>query len=297
MIGSGAGPYRLGDETLLLDRREALLAARRAEAADLHQASSPAAMVYSARVVRTAFGLAGVAMAVLLVDAALTGGIALTPILDASWLILGAVAILARPLAALALRAELGRAFVPSDDVRGDIATFELVTPTRVVADAADRLEERSVALPLSALGLLLPLTLHRLGAVLLDAMGVRMPLLGSLGATRPMDAWIKASMVMVGHCHVLLVILVCAFARDLRRHPDFPEMALGERAGWGAFAWTSLASIPAATLCLTLWPLEGWLPFILIPTLVTVTGLTFIPPSFLAMGRVIARERAVIRV
>jgi hypothetical protein len=167
----------------------------------------------------------------------------------------------------------------------------------QIVARLADRLEERSVALPLSALALLLPLTLHRLAALVLDSLGVRLPFLWIFGAIRPMDAWIKASMVMVGHCHLLLVLLACAFARDLRRHPDYPENALGERAGWGAFAWTSLASIPAATLCLTLWPLEGWLPFLLIPTLVTLTGLTFIPPSFLAMGRAIARERALIRV
>jgi hypothetical protein len=291
------GPYRLADETLVVARRDALLRARRAEADALLAGGSPVASAYTARVVRSAFGLAGVVMAVLLVDAAVTGGVPLTPILDASWLILGVVVLLARPLSALSLRAELGRAFTPSGDARADIPILERTSAERAVALAADRLEERSVALPLSALALLLPLTLHRMGAFLLDASGVRMPLLGAFGASRPMDAWIKASMVMVGHCHVLLVILACAFARDLRRHPDFPEMSLGERAGWGAFAWTSLASIPAATLCLTLWPLEGWLPFLLIPTLVTVTGLTFIPPSFLAMGRTIARERTSIRV
>lgn len=291
------GPYRVADETLLVARRDALLEARRAEAAELLADPSPVATVYSVRVVRSAFGFAGIVMAVLLVDAALTGGVALTPILDATWLVLGAVVILARPLAALSLRSELARAFVPTGDVRGDITALEATRAERTVAQAADRLEERSVALPLSALALLLPLTLHRMGAFLLDALGIRMPFLWAFGTTRPMDAWIKASMVMVGHCHVLLVILACAFARDLRRHPDFPEVALGERAGWGAFAWTSLASIPAATLCLTLWPLEGWLPFLLIPTLVTVTGLTFIPPSFLAMGRAVARERAFVRV
>src|SRR5262249_60439790 len=116
-------------------------------------------------------------------------------------------------------------------------------------------------------------------------------------GGVAPVGARVKAAVVLVGPCHRLLVLLACAFARDLGRHPDYPEVAMGERAGWGAFAWTSLASIPAATLCLTLWPLEGWLPFLLIPTVVTLTGLTFIPPSFLAMGRAIGRERALIRV
>jgi len=290
-------PYRVGDDDLLAARRDGLLAARRLEAAELVAAESPAVTVYAARFVRAAFGVAGLAMAIVLVDAALTGGVALTPLLDASWLVVGAAVMLARPLATLALRGALDRSLVATDDVPGDIAALETHSAERTVAGLADKLEERSVALPLSALALLLPLTLHRLAAFLLDSFGVRMPFLWSFGALRPMDAWIKASMVMVGHCHLLLVVLACAFARDLRRHPDFPEPSLGERAGWGAFAWTSLASIPAATLCLTLWPLEGWLPFLIIPTLVTLTGLTFIPRSFLATGRAIARERALIRV
>jgi len=288
--------YRIADEELLAERRDELLAARRQEAAALVANESPAVTVYAARFVRSAFGLAGLCMAIVLVDAAVSGG-ALTPVLDASWLFLGAAVLLSRPLAMLGLRAHLGRELVATDDVRGDLTAFEAYSAEQIVARMADRIEERSVALPLSALALLLPLTLHRLAALVLDTLGVRLPFLWVFGAMRPMDAWIKASMVMVGHCHLLLVLLSCAFARDLRKHPDYPENALGERAGWGAFAWTSLASIPAATLCLTLWPLEGWLPFLLIPTLVTLTGLTFIPPSFLAMGRAIARERKLIRV
>lgn len=288
--------YRVADEDLLADRRDELLAARRQEAAALVANESPAVTVYASRFVRSAFGVAGLGMALVLVDAAVAGG-ALTPVLDASWLFLGAAVLLARPLAILGLRAHIGRELVATDDVRGDISAFEAFSGEQIIARMANRLEERSVALPLSALALLLPLTLHRLAALVLDSLGVRLPFLWIFGALRPMDAWIKASMVMVGHCHLLLVLLACAFARDLRKHPDYPENALGERAGWGAFAWTSLASIPAATLCLTVWPLEGWLPFLLIPTLVTLTGLTFIPPSFLAMGRAIARERALIRV
>ena len=288
--------YRVADEDLLAERRDELLAARRQEAAALIANESPAVTVYAARFVRSAFGVAGLGMALVLIDAAVAGS-ALTPVLDASWLFLGAAVLVSRPLAILGLRTHLGRELVATDDVRGDISAFEAYSAERIIARMADRLEERSVALPLSALALLLPLTLHRLAALVLDSLGVRLPFLWIFGAMRPMDAWIKASMVMVGHCHLLLVLLACAFARDLRRHPDYPENALGERAGWGAFAWTSLASIPAATLCLTLWPLEGWLPFLLIPTLVTVTGLIFIPPSFLALGRSIARERAVIRV
>jgi hypothetical protein len=290
-------PYRHADEAHLAARRDALIAARRREVAALVAGDSAAARVFRGRFVRAGAGLAGLTMAVLLVDAALTGATPLTPLLDAAWIVVVAAGLAARPLGALALRAGLRRTFAATADLPGDLVLLESTSVERAAAGLADRLEGRSTALPLAALALLLPLTLHRLGAGVLDGLGVRLPFPWPFGAGRPMDAWIQASMLLVGHCHLLLVGLACAFARDLRRHPDLPEEALGERAGWGAFAWTSLASIPAATLCLTLWPREGWLPFILIPTLVTLTGLCFIPLSFAAMGRQIARERRLIRV
>jgi hypothetical protein len=291
------GPFRRLDEELLGARRDALAADRLSEAEARIAESSPATIVYVTRFVRCAFGLGGIGAALVLLDAALNQGVALTPILDASWLVLGAVVLAARPLAAVSLGAAARRAYRASDDLPGDLAMLEGQTAERTLAGLADRLEERSVALPLAALALLLPLTLHRLAAFLLDGLGVPVPFVWAFGAARAMDAWIKASLALVGHCHVLLLVLACAFARDLRRHPDLPEPALGERAGWGAFAWTSLASIPAGTLCLALWPLEGWVPFLLVPTLVTLTGLTFIPSSFLLLGRAIARERRRLRV
>jgi hypothetical protein len=287
-------PYRHADE-LLLERRDALLGARHLEAMALIASESPAVAVYVRRWVRSAFGVAGILMAGLLVWAALTGTLPLTPILDTSWLVLGIIVLGARPRALRALRRTVDQTLAPTDDPYGDVAALEATTAEATIGAAADRLEERSVALPLVALALLLPLTLHRLGAVVLGGLGARLPVPWSSG--RPMDAWIRCSMVVVGHCHVLLAVLAVAFARDLRRHADLPETALAERAGWAAFAWTSLASIPAATLCLTLWPLEGWIPFLLIPTLVTLTGVAFIPASFQVLGRAVARERELIRI
>jgi hypothetical protein len=280
--------YRTVDGELLGARRDRLLDVRRLEAAALLSSQGGAVDVYRRRFTRCAFGLAGIVMAALLVDAAATGGVPLVPILDASWLAAGLVVLLGRPAALLALRRELGATFAPTDDPAGDLVALEGLSAERAIAAAADRLEQRSVALPLAALALLLPLTLHRVAGLLL----------GTMGATplASMDSWIRASMVLVGHCHLLLLLCACLFARDLRRHPDFPEEQLALRAGWGAFAWTSLASIPAATLCLALWPLEGWVLFVLVPTLVTVTGLAFIPSAFRAAGRAIARERAEIR-
>jgi hypothetical protein len=289
-------PYRHADEAHLSARRSALLRARRLEGAALIAADDPAATVYACRFARSVFGLAGLGMAAVLVRAALSSDVPLVPILDASWLIIGVVVLASRPLAQMALRDGLRTKFMPTDDLVADLELLETKTAERAAAELADELEVRSVALPLAALALLLPLTLHRLGAFLLGQIGVHMPFVGLFAPLSPLDAWIKASMVMVGHCHLLLVILATAFARDLRRHPDFPEHALGERAGWAAFAWTSLASVPAALVCLAVWPLEGWMPFLLIPTLVTLTGLTFIPPSFLALGRAVARERSLIR-
>jgi hypothetical protein len=280
--------YRTADAELVGARRDQLLDERRLEAAALLSSDSPAVEVYRRRFVRSSFGIAGIAMAALLVDAAVTGGVPLVPILDASWFVAGLVLCLARTAAILALRRELLSTFSPTEDPGGDILVLEKLSVERAIADAADRLEQRSVALPLAALALLLPLTLHRVAGLALGALGA-MPLAS-------MDSWIRGSMILVGHCHLLLVLLACLFARDLRRHPDFPEEQLAQRAGWGAFAWTSLASIPAATLCLALWPLEGWVLFMILPTLVTLTGLGFVPTAFRALGRAVARERAEIK-
>ncbi len=282
--------YRTIDDDVLGAKRDALLGARHLEAAALLSSEGPAVEVYQRRWARCAFGVGGIVMAGLLVDAALGGRPPLTPILDGSWFVLGVLVLISRPAALLALRRDLALRFAPTDDLAGDIAALTATTAERAIATAADRLETRSVALPLTALALLLPLTLHRIAALLLGLAGARLPYAGPA-----MDAWIRSSMVLVGHCHILLALLACLFACDMRRHPDYPETAMAQRAGWAAFAWTSLASIPTATLCLALWPLEGWMLFMLVPPLVTLTGLLFVPTAFLAAGRAVARERLVL--
>src|SRR5262249_20122030 len=118
----GVTPYRHADEAHLTARRQTLLDTRLREAYALVGSDAPSAIVYSTRFARAAFGLAGLGMAAVLVDAAMSAEVPLVPILDASWLVIGAVVLAARPLGLLALREGLRRRVDRlSDDVRDDI--------------------------------------------------------------------------------------------------------------------------------------------------------------------------------
>ncbi len=150
------------------------------------------------------------------------------------------------------------------------LAALESSHPYRAMHARLAALELPSLALPMVAACLLLPLTLH-----------------GLLASTHDSNAdfgkWILTSLLIVGHVHLVLAALV------VRRVLEYRKMSLDELAhapsGW-VHAWgisILAAAIPGAILLL--------LP----PLLTAFTGLAFLPPLFLGMRAVYRRERAVV--
>jgi hypothetical protein len=143
--------------------------------------------------------------------------------------------------------------------------------PSAAAARAADRLETASVALPLVAISFAAPLTLHYFAGRALQLVGADF---------RDFDAWICASVLVVGHAHLTLAVCAILHAQRLRKLGHVALLVQGG-AGWRALLWTLLASA-----------LPGILFWGVPPLLTLFTGLTFIPAMFSWTYRTVARER-----
>lgn len=230
------------------------------------------------RVARTVAGALGVAAAAVIAGTALGRWLDhhsshtsdLTGILLGAWPVMG--------LAYLTLRADVRGLFQAAAkrlaapaDLRTEIARLERPLPVDEARARARRLQVASISLPLVALALLAPLTLHALVAACLKA-----------SMLDGFDDWVTISLAIVGHAHVALAFLSHRYARRLAQHPtELGRPAWGEPAvrAWG---FTILASaIPGAV-------------FLLLPPILTaVTGLAFVPLAFWAAARLTMAERA----
>jgi hypothetical protein len=272
--------YRSADEALRR-RRDELVCQRQLEVATLPAVVPGVYVRRSARVFASAVGI-GCAAFMAIAAAARRDG--LTTILQASWLLMGGTYLLARLAAQAYVRRALERAFVPGASSSADVLRFEALTPALVVRELADRLEWRSVALPMTALALFLPLTLHYLVAGMLRA---------SVPDGRDFDGWISLSLLFVGHCHIVLAYQAWRFARVLRGTRDvFSVGLIADRSGWHAWGITILSSLVAGVLLLLIVPIAGIALVIVAPAVVAATGLAFIPTMFARMGRLIREER-----
>jgi hypothetical protein len=100
-------------------------------------------------------------------------------------------------------------------------------------------------------------------------------------------DVWITWSLVLVGHCHLILIALAIRSARQL------PPPGSGSRAGWVALGKVILASLLPTGVVAPFSALAGVGLFVCVPIVVAVTGILFVPAIFGAMERTIYRERA----
>jgi hypothetical protein len=272
--------YRSADEALKR-RRDELIEARRRE---IQALPTEVIAVYVRRRARIAAGGAGVACALVLGVSAAARRDGLTTILQLSWLGMALVYILGWVAARRAARCQLDRAFAPTDDPGSDVLRLESLTPRDVIGALTERIEWRSIALPMTALALFVPLSLHYAVATLLRA---RVP------DGRDFDDWISLSLLLVGHCHVVLAVQAWKFARMLRGAPDvFSVGMIADRSGWQAWGITILSSLVAGVLVLLIVPIAGIALVLVAPTLVAATGLAFIPAMFARMGRKIRAER-----
>jgi hypothetical protein len=276
--------YRNADEALRR-RRDELVAERRAE---LNALPPGLAQAYARRSGRIVAGATGLGFAVALV---LTAGVrraGMTGILEVAWpAVLGVYAV-ARVLARLHLGRALAQTHAPTENLHGDILRLEELGPRAQAQSMVDALESWSIALPMAALALLLPLSLHYLALTILRA---------SLPRMTDFDVWISLSILLVGHCHIVLAYHSWRLARALRETQDVFALGLvADRLGWRALGVTIGWSLLAGVLLLVPFPIAGVLVLTIAPLLVAVTGVFFIPAMFSRMGRRVREERLALR-
>jgi hypothetical protein len=227
---------------------------------------------YARRVARIWFGVVaaagGVAMfGVAVYQSAL--GLFPSPRGGATWTLLAtwAAALLtyavARKLAARKLHAEIARVAAPSDDLHTDITRLQIYTPVKRTVSLIDRKERASVAWPLIGLAFIGPLSLHGVVALLLQV------------SAADFAVWILLSGILVGHCHVIVIVFAVLFARQVGRIPlDVPILAFAP--------WTKVFWVIGAAL----------IPFVLPALFVAITALVYFPLAYRWIAGAVTRER-----
>jgi hypothetical protein len=218
--------------------------------------------------------------------AALVAGIAIT---IASWLVV-------RPFAGLGFQRAMEDWLRVGGDPAEDLDRLERET----AAEAADRtlsaLERPSVVLPLAAAFLLVPLASHL--ALWLLVVGIEGHAT-TWDDVRVFDNWIRASILVVGHSHLMLVYFAGRFARSLEARPgERLVTGVATQTGWAAYgrmtAWSPAISLAAALVLSPVFPF-GLIGPLFVLVIVAVTGI-FVPFAFRLAGESISRERALVQ-
>ncbi len=150
------------------------------------------------------------------------------------------------------LRRSLGR-LLDAEDLRADHAHWQEDAAIEKVLRGAFADGGWSAAMPLVGLSLMAPLGIH----------GAYLALKGD--GLRQVSEWIAVSLVIVGHCHLVLAALGWRHGRQLMRVPKLGQSGLGD--GFKALGWTIVASL-----------FPGVLLILVPPGLVALTGLAFVP-------------------
>lgn len=247
-------------------------AASLSAAAEVHE-------IRSARIAAATAGLVGTATLVVTGVVAFAA-IGLRPsgllgaILASTWIAMGVAHVVARRRAAArARRAAVAPA--PTDDPWADLAGLAASPPGAALRDLAMSQERASASLPLMALALLLPLSIHGL------LFAVATVMTGTASAIGAFDGWICLCAVVVGHAHLALAWFGRDFAGRLASLRDEELVFEAERRARKAY-WSTvgISALPGAVLLL--------LP----PILTAITGVLFCGPLFRGIAFKIWQER-----
>jgi hypothetical protein len=166
-----------------------------------------------------------------------------------------------------------------------DIGRIERADPLGDLRARAAALETKSVALPLVALALLAPLTIH--GIVTLGINVVN----GGWVSVSAFGLWIGLSATLVGLAHLTLAIRMALWARSLRGRESccVDETIHGE---WSLTLFITAASafVPAVFIAS-----DAEILSVIPPVLVLVTGAAFLPFAYVATARRLRRERTIL--
>jgi hypothetical protein len=268
-------PYR--DDAVAAEIRYEDLFSRKLK--ELRSATIPA-RIQERRNGRIAAGSVGIAGVVLMIVVGVTHiashshprGV-VSGILFGSWAAMALAYIIAR--AGTRLWLDLRALPSRSSDRRADVARLEATSIPGDLCEEVYQSEQSSIALPMIAISLLAPLTVHGLAFVGFLA-GVN-----NVDAWGKFDGWIGLSAVIVGHAHIVLAYLCYRFAKKMRELPAEEVDDAGRKLGWNAFWWTVTASaIPSGVL------------YLIPPVVTLVTGLVFCPLMFAVMRKRILEER-----
>lgn len=155
-----------------------------------------------------------------------------------------------------------------------DLAAIDARSPWPEIERKVDQLESASTSLPLAAISLLAPLTIHLpFAMVFFDT------------DTDGFSSWIRMSLVIVGFAHLTLMALAIRFASSMSKMAteDIVDMPIHRK-------WLATWGLTIAAGCV-----PGIVLLLVPPILVTITGLAFIPFMFMWIRRRLLSERAVI--
>ena len=151
-----------------------------------------------------------------------------------------------------------------------DLAVLQARDPLTDARAIATRWERPSLALPLAAVAMLSPLTLHVFAMAVLS------------GQSSPdFGGWIGISALLVGHAHLALVAMCVRWTGKLRVAPTATL-----RTGLTG-AWLSTLTVTVGAACV-----PGVVLVAVPPLLVAVTGLLFVPLAYHLTARTLQRER-----
>lgn len=202
-----------------------------------------------------------------------TDRVASTALLFLAWPVAIAAALTARFIARPLL--SLGGRVAMSGNPSVDLARLEAADPLPEARDLAMSWERWSAALPMAAVSLLAPLSIHGL-----VWWAFARPQVAASGM-EDFGTWIGVSVILVGHAHLALLGCAVRWAYKLRsvRTPKLP-IGLGR-------AWGTALLVSACFACL-----PGIVLLAIPPLLVLVTGLAFVPLMYHWTASTLARER-----
>ncbi len=284
--------YRTGPEQFVRLRLAQVNATRE----DLQPIMSAIHRVFSARMSRILGGAVGICGALLTVGTALAGGSPAPWLAGASLFSVAAWAVgrFGFHFAARGLfdKADLATGLTGHADA--DLARLDAVDPIRTIERKLDPLELWAAVLPLTAVSLLAPLTLHLIVGLLF----------GGSGSIESIEAWIKVCMVLVGHAHLALVAMVFAFGQRMARADDAALADMNIRRAWRraiavAVGVSCVPGIVLVAMPRILSSLTGFgIDAVAVPPILsTLTGLAFIPAMYARMHKIARGERQVLRV
>jgi hypothetical protein len=278
-------------------RGEGWLAIRLEEARSAYEARIPRVpavfhRVIARRLSRIGAGVSGIVGAVTVGVVALLGHVADAPVerllsmtLRGAW-----AAMLVGALVGWALGRSFGRAHLDSlaagisqritrNGLASAVEALERRGPAGDLDCLARKMETLSVALPLVAVCLLGPLTIHYAVWLLYNLTAVSLPL-QIAAVDRDFGDWIQLSLLIVGHCHILLAWMAWQAGATTPRMPSEALTSDGLSQGLRALGLVTLLSIlPGVVLCL-------------VPTaLVLITGV-FAPLAFVYFRSRVRHER-----